>query len=300
MRHARDVDLDRTRTVARADPDDRRPGRAQSAASSTGDRAAFLHFHEDGDDIYADVKLAGRRIRATPSDDEAAEQRATRHARFEPHFAKPRSVNRVMDADLLAAARAAKGFMPDDEGLALYEAGLEGGRRRSAVGDRHVLRQVGGVPRRGGTRRRHRAVHGRPPPWLRGEPVRLGASRHRRRRPRDRPHGHAAVLPAHHRRRPDSKTSSSPSSGVRSRSPRAWRTPLGLLFIDGGHARRRRDGGLRRLGARTSCPGGVLVFHDVFEDPAEGGQAPFAVWQRAVADGFTPVSTTGSLRVLRA
>jgi hypothetical protein len=46
--------------------------------------------------------------------------------------------------------------------------------------------------------------------------------------------------------------------------------------------------------------GGVLVFHDVFEDPAEGGQAPFAVWQRAVADGFTPVSTNGSLRVLRA
>ena len=44
-------------------------------------------------------------------------------------------------------------------------------------------------------------------------------------------------------------------------------------------------------------PGGVLAFHDVFEDPADGGQAPFHVWQRAVADGFTPVSTTGSLRV---
>jgi hypothetical protein len=41
------------------------------------------------------------------------------------------------------------------------------------------------------------------------------------------------------------------------------------------------------------------VFHDIFEDPAEGGQAPYEVWQRAVADGFEPVSTTGSLRVLR-
>jgi len=32
----------------------------------------------------------------------------------------------------------------------------------------------------------------------------------------------------------------------------------------------------------------------------DGGQAPFEVWKRAVASGmFTPVSTTGSLRVLR-
>jgi hypothetical protein len=36
----------------------------------------------------------------------------------------------------------------------------------------------------------------------------------------------------------------------------------------------------------------------VFEDPAEGGQAPYEVWKRAVADGFEPKSTTGSLRVL--
>ena len=43
----------------------------------------------------------------------------------------------------------------------------------------------------------------------------------------------------------------------------------------------------------------MLAIHDVFEDPADGGQAPFRVWQRAVADGFAPVSTTGSLRVLR-
>jgi hypothetical protein len=36
----------------------------------------------------------------------------------------------------------------------------------------------------------------------------------------------------------------------------------------------------------------------VFEEPSEGGQAPFVVWQRAVAEGFLPVSTTGSLRIL--
>lgn len=45
--------------------------------------------------------------------------------------------------------------------------------------------------------------------------------------------------------------------------------------------------------------GGVLAIHDVFERPEDGGQAPFHVWQRAVADGFSPLATTGSLRTLR-
>jgi predicted O-methyltransferase YrrM len=79
---------------------------------------------------------------------------------------------------------------------------------------------------------------------------------------------------------------------------RYWSTPVGLLFIDGGHAEdvamADYDGWSRFVAA-----GGVLAIHDVFEDPADGGQAPFHVWQRAVADGFTPVATTGSLRTLR-
>ena len=79
---------------------------------------------------------------------------------------------------------------------------------------------------------------------------------------------------------------------------RHWATPLGLVFIDGGHA---FDVALADYAswAPHVAPAGCLVFHDVFEDPAEGGQAPFRVWRRAVADGFVPASTTGSLRVLR-
>jgi len=71
------------------------------------------------------------------------------------------------------------------------------------------------------------------------------------------------------------------------------------LFIDGGHA---FDVALADYEAWSPhvAPGGVLAFHDVFEDPADGGQAPFLVWQAAVASGrFAPASTTGSLRVLR-
>ena len=78
----------------------------------------------------------------------------------------------------------------------------------------------------------------------------------------------------------------------------AWQTPLGFLFIDGGHA---EDIAMSDYDhwARHVATGGVLAIHDVFERPEDGGQAPFHVWQRAVADGFTPIATTGSLRTLR-
>ena len=45
--------------------------------------------------------------------------------------------------------------------------------------------------------------------------------------------------------------------------------------------------------------GGVLAIHDVFPDQADGGQAPFKVYQRALASGaFTEIRVAGSLRVL--
>ena len=80
---------------------------------------------------------------------------------------------------------------------------------------------------------------------------------------------------------------------------RHWATPIGLLFIDGGHA---FDAALADYDGWSPhvAPGGILVFHDIFEDPADGGQAPFEVWKHAVASGdFDPISTTGSLRSLR-
>jgi len=77
-----------------------------------------------------------------------------------------------------------------------------------------------------------------------------------------------------------------------------WRTPVALLFIDGGHAEIHAQNDYTGF-ARWVQPGGVLVIHDVFERPEDGGQAPFHVWQRAVASGaFTPGDTVGSMRVL--
>ncbi|MCV7172172.1 class I SAM-dependent methyltransferase [Mycobacterium manitobense] len=77
-----------------------------------------------------------------------------------------------------------------------------------------------------------------------------------------------------------------------------WRTPLRLLFIDGGHteeaAQRDFDGWARWVEA-----GGGLIIHDVFPDPRDGGQAPFHIYRRALDTGdFHEVSAMGSMRVL--
>jgi hypothetical protein len=45
--------------------------------------------------------------------------------------------------------------------------------------------------------------------------------------------------------------------------------------------------------------GGALAIHDVFPDPADGGQAPYHIYLRALASGaFAEVAVEGSLRLL--
>lgn len=79
---------------------------------------------------------------------------------------------------------------------------------------------------------------------------------------------------------------------------RHWRTPLSLVFIDGGHAEIHATNDY--LGwAPWLITDGILVIHDVFPDPADGGQAPYHVYLRARAAGFEDVETVGSMRVLR-
>jgi hypothetical protein len=77
-----------------------------------------------------------------------------------------------------------------------------------------------------------------------------------------------------------------------------WRTPVSLLFIDGGHAEVHAQNDYSGF-AHWVMAGGALVIHDVFERPEDGGQAPFHLWQRAVGAGcFEPRETVGSMRVL--
>lgn len=80
---------------------------------------------------------------------------------------------------------------------------------------------------------------------------------------------------------------------------RGWRSPLALVFIDGGHT---FEAAFTDYNAWAShlVPGGYLVIHDLFPDPAQGGQAPWCVYNLALASGlFEELPTVGTLGVLR-
>jgi predicted O-methyltransferase YrrM len=202
-----------------------------------------------------------------------------------------------MDPQLLDVARAAKGFMPEDEGLALYAAGRAAGARgplleigtycgKSAVYLGAAAREEGTVLY---TVDHHRGSEENQSGW-----------EHHDTEVVDPATGRMDTLPFFRRTIERAGLEETVVAVVGYSVPvsRAWATPLGLLFIDGGHALDVAMGDYEGWAAHV-VPGGSLVFHDVFEDPADGGQAPFEVWKRAVGDGFVPVSTTGSLRVLQ-
>ena len=78
-----------------------------------------------------------------------------------------------------------------------------------------------------------------------------------------------------------------------------WRHEVDLVFIDGGHSEAAARADLRGW-APWVRPGGALVIHDVFPDPADGGRPPYLIYCAALDSGeFVEVGATGSLRVLR-
>lgn len=77
-----------------------------------------------------------------------------------------------------------------------------------------------------------------------------------------------------------------------------WTRPLAFLFLDGGHTEEQAQADYAAWAPHVA-PGGTLAVHDVFPDPADGGQAPYHVVLRALDEGFVEISRTGSLRVLQ-
>ena len=80
---------------------------------------------------------------------------------------------------------------------------------------------------------------------------------------------------------------------------RLWETPLAMVFIDGGHTAEaaRTD---YRCWARHIMPGGYLLIHDIFKDPAEGGQAPYDIYKIAISCGaFRQIALIKTLGVLQ-
>lgn len=75
--------------------------------------------------------------------------------------------------------------------------------------------------------------------------------------------------------------------------------PLGMVFIDGGHSAAAADADYEAWSGKVAS-GGVLAIHDLFLDPAEGGQAPIEIYRRAIASGrFVEAPGTKTLGVLR-
>ncbi|MER6401914.1 class I SAM-dependent methyltransferase [Kitasatospora sp. NPDC001603] len=201
--------------------------------------------------------------------------------------------------EVLAAFEGATGFMPADEGLALYAAALTAARRtglpvleigtycgRSAILLAAAAREAGTVAL---TVDHHRGSEEQQPGWEYHDPTLVDQAVGRMDTlPRFRRTLHAAGLEDH-------------VVALVGRSPQIaalWGGRLGLVFIDGGHTDEHATGDYEGW-ARHLAPEGLLVVHDVFPDPADGGQAPYRVYLRALAEGFEEVSATGSLRVLR-
>jgi predicted O-methyltransferase YrrM len=75
--------------------------------------------------------------------------------------------------------------------------------------------------------------------------------------------------------------------------------PLDILFIDGGHAADVAWADYHAWAPKV-VPGGLLMIHDVFEDPADGGRPPFEIYLEAIeSNEFVDVAAQGSLRILR-
>ena len=202
-----------------------------------------------------------------------------------------------MDERLLGVARDAKGFMPDDEGLALHAAGVDAATAgplleigtycgKSAV-------YLGAAARERGTVLfsvdHHRGSEENQPGWEWHEPDLV-----------DPEVGAIDTLPRFRRTIHDAGLEGTVVAVVADSPTLAahWTTPLALLFIDGGHGTEpaHRD---YELWTPHVVRGGRLLIHDVFPDPADGGQAPYRIYRRALESAeFTEVSVHGSLRVL--
>ncbi|MBQ1093728.1 class I SAM-dependent methyltransferase [Streptomyces sp. B93] len=203
--------------------------------------------------------------------------------------------------EILAAFEAAKGFMPVDEGLALYaaageaarlglpllEVGTYCGRSTVLLADAARAADVTAL-----TVDHHRGSEEQQPGWEYHDPSTV-----------DPETGLMDTLPTFRRTLHRAGLEEHVVALV-GRSPqvaRIWGSPLALVFIDGGHTDEHATADYEGW-APHIADGGLLVIHDVFPHPADEftGQAPYRVYLRALASGaFTEVSATGSLRVLQ-
>ncbi|CAA9386359.1 class I SAM-dependent methyltransferase [uncultured Nocardioides sp.] len=200
--------------------------------------------------------------------------------------------------DVAAVVRVTKGFLPEDEGLLLHRLALErlpSGPAlevgtycgRSALHLGAAARAVGGTVF---TVDHHRGSEENQAGWEHHDPEVVDSEL-----------GVMDTLPFFRRAlaRAGLEEQVVAVVGASTTVSRHWRTPLSLLFIDGGHAEVHAQNDYSGW-APWLMSDGLLAIHDVFPDPADGGRPPYEVFLRALdSGGFAEVEALGSLRVLR-
>jgi len=203
-----------------------------------------------------------------------------------------------LPAGLLAHARQAKGFMPEDEGLVLFRRALEQLPHgpaleigtycgKSAIYLGAAAREAGGTVF---TVDHHRGSEENQAGWEHHDPTVVDAE-----------FGLMDTLPVFRKTiaRAGLEDQVVAVVGKSMTVARHWRTPLSMLFIDGGHGEEPAQADYSGW-AHWVAFGGLLLIHDVFPNPADGGRPPYHVYQRALAGGaFEEVEAVGSMRVLR-
>jgi len=201
---------------------------------------------------------------------------------------------------LFAFARATRGFMPDDEGEALFGAALEAGRAFASA----TIIEIG-------------AWCGKSTVYLGAAAEETGATvfsidhhhgseeqqegwEHYDPELADPVDGRLNTLPAWQRTIADATLEATVIGLVGDSVTIASHldADLSLCFIDGGHAADVAWADYRAWVPKLN-ERGILVIHDVFEDPADGGRPPYELYLEAHREGFVEVSGSGSLRVLR-
>jgi MMP 1-O-methyltransferase len=203
-----------------------------------------------------------------------------------------------MPPDLLRAAIAARGFMPTAEGIALHETALEYGRRgpilevgsycgKSAIFLGAAARAVGSIVV---AVDHHRGSEENQAGWEHHDPGLVD--------PRT---GRMDTLPFFRHAIANAGLEDHVVAvvGASAAVARLWAHPLAMVFIDGGHAEDLAQADYDGWSPHV-MPGGALAFHDIFPDPADGGQAPYRVYRRALETGmWTERRVEGSLRVIQ-
>lgn len=200
-----------------------------------------------------------------------------------------------MNPELAALAQQVKGFMPHNEGLALYRAAAE----VAALGP---LVEIGSYCGKSAVYLGAAAAQARSVLFTidhhRGSQEMQAGWEHHDAELVDRRTGFMDSLPILRQtiERAGLESTVVPIVGDSVTVAAHW-SSAALVFIDGGHGEAPAHADYEAWSPKVT-PGGHLAIHDVFADPADGGRPPYEIWLRALGDGFVEHDVEGSLRVL--